>query len=188
MYIGKYRLPIMSSLLIWAVRLGNRRATRAQASSFRRCRGSSPASSRSCPPRPSVTRCGSPARPSSSAISSPSASACRWACSWAARSLPTASSCPGSTCSCRRRSSALVPVIMVVFGVGADHHRAHRGALRHLDHRARRPGRGAEHHALARRNGAQLRGQPLARPSARSSSGRRCRKSSPASASGSSAP
>ena len=42
-----------------------------------------------------------------------------------------------------------------------NHHRAHRGALRHLDRGARRAGGGEEHHAVARRNGPQLRGQPL---------------------------
>ena len=64
-----------------------------------------------------------------------------------------------------------------------DDHHPHRRALRHLDHRARRPRR----RALASRprwsRWRRASAPAAGRPSRRSTSGRRCRKSSPASGS-----
>ena len=60
-----------------------------------------------------------------------------------------------------------------------DDDRRHRLPVRRLDHRARHPRRRAARLAVAGRDGPQLRRQPLAALSRASSSGRRCRRSSP---------
>ena len=70
---------------------------------------------------------------------------------------------------------------------GREDDRRHRLPVRGLDHRARHPRGRAACHAVADRHGAQLRRQALAASTPRSSCGPPCRRSSPASASASSA-
>ena len=118
MMLFGYRVPMMASLLVWARALGARRPARPRLPAAAASATCSPPRSSSCRRRPGRARRSRRCAASSSAWPSPSSSACRSASSWAASKVADDLLGMWVNIFSSAPLSALVPVLMILFGFG----------------------------------------------------------------------